>query len=455
MANLSVRVQSGPAIVWPSSSGVTPGQRRRRRRWSSGSHSPRFTPLEQARLARQAEARAVTQNRFLTSVFTLAGSDAASRSNMTVRELLSLAQARVTPSLGSDPAIAGDVDFALARGFVSQNAFDEATVILERAVARATSSGDVAREAMARAHLSYVLYVQSQNETSAAQARSALALWTGHSERFTAEQVVATTSMAANTLSYLNPLDRTQLPAFEACVDAARRLAGNPSPIDRSGCLIGLGILYMNVESRYVEADALLREAIAILRVDPSAAETLALSLQMLGLVNRYRGRFEEDERAQYEAMAITERLQSSESRAAVWYRAVWVASLTGVDRLDEAYVESKRVLAAARRFYPTRGSYLLWTPLFSAASAACMSHRTDECEALAAEAIESLGPSPSADDPRLQAARGFLGLALSASGRHAEARPLLEGALAMNAARKRIPPYTPLLEAALAAGKN
>ena len=53
---------------------------------------------------------------------------------MTVRELLSLADTRIAPSLGDDPALAGDVEVVLARGFVSQNAYAEARTLFERAL---------------------------------------------------------------------------------------------------------------------------------------------------------------------------------------------------------------------------------------------------------------------------------------------------------------------------------
>jgi serine/threonine-protein kinase len=159
----------------------------------------------QARLAREAEARVRTQNRFLTNLFTLPGADADSSTAMTVRELLALAEARVTPLLGDDAEVAADIESALGRGFVSQQAYDHANVLFDRAVTRAHAIGDVAREAWARGERAYVLYVLNQNDRAATEARAALSLWSEHRDRFTPEQAVGTIRVAASTLSYLGP----------------------------------------------------------------------------------------------------------------------------------------------------------------------------------------------------------------------------------------------------------
>jgi eukaryotic-like serine/threonine-protein kinase len=408
----------------------------------------------QARLAREAEGRTRTQNRFLASLFTLTGTDAESTSDMTVRELLALAETRVTPSLGSDLAVAADVEASLGRGFVSQNAFEQALALFERSAEHARQIGDVAREGWARADAAYVLYVLNQNERAASEARAALGLWSANEERFTPEQAVGTIRSAANTLSYLDPLDRAPMRYFESCLEIADRYAAEISTNDRAQCLRGLGIAYQNIESRYDDSAAVLRRAVDLQRQDPTMAESLTSSLQLLGFANRYRGRFADDERAQREALDIGTRMNGSDSRSTVWQRAVWITSLTGVGREEEAYRESIPMLAAARRFYPEPGSYLLWTPLSAAMGAACMTGRFAECEALAAEALTTLGPSPREDDPRLQTARGYLGLALAHRGDVQRARPLLEGALASVAARRRTLPSTPRLQAALAATK-
>ncbi len=404
----------------------------------------------QAREARAAAAGAQLQNRFLNSVFRLAGTDTASRHDMTVRELLALAEARIAPSLGVDARAAADVEATLGAGYLAQDAPVEARVLFERSLLRARALGDRPREATALAGLAYVSYLQNQGEQAAGQARAALAAWRQHGRDFTPAQAVAILSSAANTLSYLNTTDPDTRDHFEACLAVAR---ANPDAVDAANharCLLGLGIAYTNLDSRYVEADVLLRDAAALQRADPAAAAELATTLQMLGFANRYRGQFAADEAAQREARDIMARLQGPGSAAALWQRAAWATSLIGVGRHDEAYREARAILTAARAIYPERGSYLLWTPLIAAASAACITGQDAECAALAAEAIETLGPQPAAQDPRRHGARGLLGLVLARQGRLDEARPLIEGALAMNAARQRSSPFTALFQAAL-----
>jgi serine/threonine-protein kinase len=405
----------------------------------------------QARAQLLAAERAETQNRFLTGLFTLAGTDSAARRDMTVRELLVLASERIAPALAADEAIAGDVEVTLAHGFISQDAFAEARPLLESAVERAVTSRDVAREAAARASLAYVAYVQNRTDTARSTAMSALELWERHPRRFTPEQAISTLSRAAATLSYVEPTHPAPRKYFEHCLEIAAAPTTVVDPPARAWCLRGLAIAYANVESRYDEADALLRDAVALQRADRSAAVELATTLQILGMVNRYRGRFADDESAQSEAYQILLQLKGAESLEALWQRSRWALSLVGTGRVDEARRVARQVLAGARETYPQRGSYLMWTPLVAAASAACVAPVESDCEALAAEALESLGPQPSEDDPRVHQARGLLGLAWVSQGRLEDALPLIEGSLAMESERRRTSPHTAAWREALA----
>ena len=107
----------------------------------------------EARIARQQAQRAQAANQFLATVFQIPFVDSASRYDMTVRQLLELAEVRVKPVLGADPAIATDVDLVLGRGFESQQANTEARSLFERALERARSTGDVPRQAAATSWL--------------------------------------------------------------------------------------------------------------------------------------------------------------------------------------------------------------------------------------------------------------------------------------------------------------
>jgi serine/threonine-protein kinase len=412
--------------------------------------------LGQARVANLAASRAEAANDFLTELFTLTGRDAASRTNMTVRELLTLAEARIAPTFGSgesDQIVAADVETALAHGLVSQNAFPEGTALFVRARDRAHAVGDVPREAAARAGHGYVLYLQNKTDDAWIEAMAAVDLWSRYRSRFTPSQAVAVLSTGAATLSYVRTTDPVHRQYYEACVDLSRRAGRDVQHSARARCLLGLATSYTIIDSRYEEAEPLVQEAIRIQRADPTAAIGLGTTLQMHGMINRYLGRFAEDERAQRESYDIAARLVGADSLAAVAQRAVWTLSLLGVNRNAEAYREAELTLAAARRQLPVRGSYLLWAPLFTATASACVVGKYLECEAYAREAIESLGTAPPSD-PRLASARGFLGVALVHSGRCAEGKPLVEEAIRANKGRRRTPPYARLLNDAASCAK-
>lgn len=405
----------------------------------------------QARESARAAERAQAQNRFLTSLLTLAGSDASSATSMTVRQLLTLADERVTPTLAGLPDVAGDIERALAWGRVSQGDFPLAIGLLERARARAVADGDVPREASARAALGYVYYASNRGDDGAAEARTALRLWRESAPRFSLDLATGTLLNAAITIAYLNPASDEATPYFEACLQLTATPAAQAGPNVRHLCLFGLAAVRFNAESDFAAAARLLDEAAALQRADPALAVSLATTLQLTGLVMRSSGRYAEDERTQREALALLERLQGPESLGARWQRAVWATSLVGAGRADEAYREAQAVLAAVRRQFPTRGSPILWTPLSAASTAACYLERDDECEALTREALQTLGPNPSPNDSRARTARGLLGLALARRGRLEEARPLIQAAIDGTIASKRSSVFMPRWQAALA----
>jgi serine/threonine-protein kinase len=402
----------------------------------------------QARAARQAARQATAANDFLTGLLTLTGRDAASRADMTVRELLTLAEQRVEPSFGRDAdqqTVATDVEMALANGMVSQHAFAEARTLFGRAVDRARAARDVPREALARAGLGYVHYLESRTDDAWADSLAALDLWSRNRSRFSPVQAAGVLATGAATLSYVRTTDPLHRPYYEACVEIATGHPDEVRPSQRAQCLLGLATSYTIIDSRYAEAAPLVAEAIRLQRADPAATVMLATSLQMAGLIARSLGRFADDERAQWESYEITARLLGADSLAAVWQRSIWLLSLLGVDRAADAEAELTAVMAAVRRHVPARGSYLLWTPLFTATAVSCVAGRYADCDAYAREAIDTLGRTP-ASDPRLAAARGFLGLARIQAGSCDDGRPLVEAAIRANDERHRVPPYAPLL---------
>jgi serine/threonine-protein kinase len=408
----------------------------------------------QARDSARAAERTQAQNRFLTSLLTLAGTDATSATSMTVRQLLALADERVTPTLAALPDVAGDIERAIGWGLASQSDFAAAIGLFERARSRAAAAGDVPRQASAGAALSYAFYASGRAQDAAAEARLALRLWHDGPTAFSPDLATATLAYASTTLAYLNPPSDEPAPYLDACLQITADPAALAGPNLRHLCLFGLAAVHVNAQSDFTAAEPLLAEATRLQRADPALAVNLAATLQLTGLVMRNTGRYVEDEVQQRDALAITERLQGADSLAALWQRAVWATSLVGAGRPDEAYREASGVLAAARRLFPERGAPLLWTPLSAASTAACYLDRDDECEALTREALETLGPNPAPNDTRARTARGLLGLTLARRGRMDEARPLIQAAVDGTLASKRASLFLTRWQAALGNGQ-
>jgi hypothetical protein len=208
---------------------------------------------------------------------------------------------------------------------------------------------------------------------------------------------------------------------------------------------------YLNVDRRYEDGRRLLVEAVAINRSLPTRGDLLVESLQSLGRANRFLGRHADDEQAQREAYEISRRIYGPSGQRSATQHAIWAVSLVNSGRLEDAYRESRQALADMRRFMPTPASPLLFTSLSAAFQPACLTGRYVECEALAREAIRSLGPSPAPADLRFNDSRAFLGLSLLGQGKAAEGRPLLEASLHHNQSIQRRPAYTEAAQQALA----
>lgn len=408
--------------------------------------------LAQARVSRAAAERAQAQNRFLASLFTLAGNDARSQSAMTVGQLLDLADLRVSPILTSQPDVAGDVERTLAQGQIAQSAFPRAQELAERARARAVAMHDVPREAAARALLSYIHYVQGRTTEAVGEARAALSTWQSNPKAFEPDLAVYTLVFGSETLSYSNFASAEPVPYLEACLAMTRDAAPSLTYSVRSQCLFLLGAVRVNAEERFDDAERLLEETVALQRADPTQRAALVATLQLLGIVKRVTGRFAEDEAAQKEAYDQLVQLQGPDTVSSLWQRAVWATSLVGAGRAEEGYREASAIAAEARRRYPERSTYLLWTPLSALSTAACYLERDPECEAITREALETLGPTPPANDARARTARGLLGLALARRGAYAEARPMIQAALDAAQGTKRVSVFLPKWKAALAA---
>jgi serine/threonine-protein kinase len=244
----------------------------------------------QARLAQREAVRAQAANRFLAEVFQRPMTDSASRHDLTVRELLQLAEKRVRPVLGADPAAAADVEVALAGGLYWQGETRQARALLDRALHHSRAAKDVPRQAQVTASISLSSMASNQFDQAWKEALEALALWKEHADRFSPPLAVGTLHDAGTTL--LSPADSVHRQYFERAVELARRYPDQVPASALGACLQKLGESYINVDRRYQDAYPILQEAVAIHRSDPTRLDLLLASLQSFGRANRFLRRY-------------------------------------------------------------------------------------------------------------------------------------------------------------------
>jgi tetratricopeptide (TPR) repeat protein len=415
--------------------------------------------IRQARIAQRETGRAQAANQFLTTVFRIPFSDPASHHDMTVRELLELAEKRVTPALGRDPAIATDVDFVLGGGLVAQQARDEARALFQRALVRARQAGDIPRQSIALSWLAFESYQTGNNTLAWTQALESLRLWQSFSRNFTAQQAVLVLTQSGQLMEYIRPADLIHREYLQEAVRLARRDFQKVEIPLRAQSLQALAESYLGAPGRgegaYRAAYPLIQEALSLSRSDPSLDTALVDSLRSWGRVNRFLGHNDQDEAAQHEVYDLLRRHLGPDHIEAASQRAIWAFSLTGIGRIDEAYQQSQQALATMRQHFQKLGSPQLWTNTAVAAYADCLTGRFKECEALAREALQTLEPNPQPTDPRVFEARSYLGLALRGQGRFPEALPLLQQTVEFYHSRNRQGPFMTALESAYAQARQ
>ena len=409
----------------------------------------------EARIARRQAERAQAANQFLATVFQIPFVDSASRYDMTVRQLLQLAQIRVKPVLGADPAIATDVDLVLGRGFESQQANTEASNLFQRALERARVAGDVPRQAAATSWLASVFYQSSKTPEAWSRAQEALGLWKRARGRFTPGQAVEVLAISGQILRYIQPSNPIHREYLAEAVRLGRLYPNEVESALRSASLEGLAESYLNApgnpEPFYRQAYPLIQEALTLDRADPSHGYLLLESLETWGRINRFLGNYDQDEAAQKEAYQMTLKMLGPDHAETTHQRAIWAISLTETGKIQQSYQESQAALVTTRHLFPVPGSFQLWTTTAAAAFSSCLTARFQECESLAREAIQTLGSNPEPTDLRLYEARSYLALALAGEGRNAEALPLLRETVEFYRSRNRQGPLRTALEAAYA----
>jgi hypothetical protein len=283
---------------------------------------------------------------------------------------------------------------------------------------------------MAISGLADVLYQTSHPAESWNGAVEALDLWKRFRSRFTPRQATQTLVECGMLLSYIQPSNPIHREYLEQAVRIGREYPKEVDSVLRSTALQLLAESYLsapgNPQENYRQASPLIQEALTLDRADPTHGEQLVTSLQTWGRINRFLGNYGADEAAQREAYELVSKLLGPDHGRTAGLRAIWAVSLAGTGNFEEAYVQSQAALASMRHLYPTPGSFQLWTNTAAAAYAACGVRRFQECETLAREASQTLGPHPESTDLRVYEAKSYLGIALAGQNRDAEAMPLL-----------------------------
>jgi serine/threonine-protein kinase len=407
-----------------------------------------YATLQQRRALTEAR-RAATSYNFLVDLLTLPGSDSASRPDMTVSELLELAGKRAYPAQIGDPAAALGLYRALARALLWREAIPQANALFNKAYALAQASGDLPWQAVIKSYLAHVASGSGQRERAVALAQESLAMWRDHRSQFPPKQAIEVLYHSGVILQVLRPEGTNHRQYLEEALRIAR--ANLPQDDDRMLSAVLEGLAQSNwVDKRFAEADRLIHEAVALDRASPMHGSLLAISLQTQGRISQALGRYADDERAQREALEVFRTIAGPESSIAANQQANWANSLIGVGQVEEAYRQAAQGLALARKANP-QGGQNLWANIASATYTSLLKGQYRESEALAREAIRTVGPSPSLEDGRWQGARGFLGLALAGQGKSSEARPLLEQSLEFFLKQERPSRFLDELKAAVA----
>jgi tRNA A-37 threonylcarbamoyl transferase component Bud32 len=413
-----------------------------------------FYSWVQARNASVAAQRAEAAQIFLTNVLTSVSAGVGD-SSATIPQLLELAESKVAGVRSQDQALASDVELALGMARSATDPLGEASV--QRALGLARTSGDISREASALVVMGSRSYLNNRPAEAWKLLQQSLELWNRHRTAFSPARAAWLIGTAATNMTNVRPFDTSVREPLDACLAITAESQRVPQYL-RLGCLSPQGVSLMYGSQEYAKALPLHLEIVQLRRSPPVDRYALAQSLQLLGLNYRFLDRHREEEVALRESYRLAVEAHGGESLNAANSQAYWAVALAGIGNVEEGMRQSEAALAIYRKHYPKHAELLLFSPLASAATNACLGGRFVACEAYAREALESLGSNPSQKDRRVQSVEGYLGLALAQLGGErrdakllAEAKPLLERNLQMLREENRSTLHKKAMEEALA----
>ena len=343
---------------------------------------------DRQRAEREADsARAVTT--FLQEMLTSVQPDKARGREVTVREILDGARARIGDGFADSPEAEAAIRYAIGDTYRSLGDLATARPMLERAVElrRASYGTDDQRTIDAIDRLGMVCWLGGDMQGSLRCSNELLAI---HERLHGPESpdVTATLANLANTYADMGQLDKAE-DMLRRTLSIERRTLTGPQREDLSYTLNNLATVLAD-QKKWDEATELHREALAIRRELTGADSPATIkSLANLGFALRGAGRLDEAEQALRESISLGE-------------------TTLGAKHHDVA--RTRMTLAS----------------LLSDAG------RHDEADAMARAAVASLAEAAGERSWPAGAARGVLGEVLLAAGRRDEARAELRQALAI-----------------------
>ncbi len=383
---------------------------------------------------------------FLNTVFALANPGTLGHANMTVVELIDSAARRAESSFPNSPALRSDVSRLLGSAYSGQGASKRALELWKTALDFARRSGDPARVGISTAGLGNSYLSAGDVALVMPLIDQSLAALRQNPRAFPADLHWGVLVFAGTDRLYLRPADSEYVPLLEEALRVARANPQILGPFAFSHSLGILGDAYV-AKRRYSEAEALLREAVAVDRATPSHIALLAGHLSSLGRINRSLGRNDLWQQYYHESYEIMSKQYGVEHIAAANQRAYMAYSMIGNGKLQEAEANASEALRITRKLSSTP---FIWAALATASYSKCLIGNYAEAEALARESLGALGPNPSHADTRWRESQGYLGLALEGQKKYSEALPLLQETLAFAEANAWKPPLIDHLRAAV-----
>lgn len=432
-----------------------------------GWHTVRITTERNRAQVEAAKAREVAT--FLRELFEVSDPSVSRGETVTARELLDAGAARITTELADQPDVQATLMRSIGEVYSTIGLRDEAGPLLERALNQHRSLHGERHDETVTSTLAYAVWLQDVGRTDEAEPMFRAALDTRIDLYGATDPGVGEAHQALGYLLEAQAEFTEAEPHFVAAVTIAR----DAKPFDEAHLASALGRYgrFLRQQDRFEEAEPMLREALAVQRrVFGAVHPTVASSARNLASMLRDLGKYDAADTLYLEAIRLRRQLYGPESQdvaltlnsyasmleshgdvdsaLAVAGTALHILEkvhtaphpdlaaahsnmgvmLNSVGRSDEAIVEYRRSLALLDVLLPADHPNRAF-PLLLLAGIHADRSQYRLAEPLQRRALAIRRASLPATHRHLAEAAGDLGATLAATGRRAEARPLLEEA--------------------------